>query len=455
MHTADLRHPNATLQQKLQALYRLRTGSKVNWDSTAYQSLLRSMGEPHRRLPPVFHVAGTNGKGSIVAFLRAILEAQGYRVHAYTSPHLQRVNERIRLAGEEISDSYLEELIDEISAQHSLENLSFFEITTALAFRAFSTVPGDVLLLEVGMGGRLDCTNVIDDPLVTVISRISRDHTEFLGETLPEIAAEKAGIIKKGRPCVVSAQGKSEEEAQIFPVLEKIASTRGAELHFYGRDWMCYGEEGRMILSHDGKKTLYPLPGLTGDHQIINAGAAIMALRCAAERLPVEERSIETGLKAVRWSGRLQLLDSAALGLTERVEVWLDSGHNDSAGDVLARQIQKWAEDDPMPVHLILGMLGHKDVHGFLSPMAPFLTGLSLVGIDDEKNVLSLPVLLEKAGSLVRTLDVQSFETVREALGALRSRIDGPCRILIAGSVYLAGSVLDLTTGSKDFSSGV
>jgi dihydrofolate synthase/folylpolyglutamate synthase len=314
MHQADLRHPRPSLQKKLLALYQLRTGSKVNWDATAYRTLLRDMGEPHKKLPPVIHVAGTNGKGSIVAFLRAMLEAQGYRVHAYTSPHLLRVNERIRLAGEDITDNLLERMIDEVYAQHSLAGLSFFEITTALAFRAFSAVPADVLLLEVGMGGRLDCTNVIEDPLVSVISRISYDHTEFLGGTLADIAAEKGGILKAGRPCVVGAQGPEDDTRGVLGVLETLADERSTPLLVYGRDWRSFESGGQMVFEARGERNVYPLPGLAGAHQILNAGAALMALRVVGDALPVSEEAKAQGLRRVVWPGRMQGLSRCLWG---------------------------------------------------------------------------------------------------------------------------------------------
>lgn len=455
MHQADLRHPRPSLQKKLLALYQLRTGSKVNWDATAYRTLLRDMGEPHKKLPPVIHVAGTNGKGSIVAFLRAMLEAQGYRVHAYTSPHLLRVNERIRLAGEDITDNLLERMIDEVYAQHSLAGLSFFEITTALAFRAFSAVPADVLLLEVGMGGRLDCTNVIEDPLVSVISRISYDHTEFLGGTLADIAAEKGGILKAGRPCVVGAQGPEDDTRGVLGVLETLADERSTPLLVYGRDWRSFESGGQMVFEARGERNVYPLPGLAGAHQILNAGAALMALRVVGDALPVSEEAKAQGLRRVVWPGRMQGLSPVSLGLPEDCEVWLDCGHNDSAGEVLAQQIRKWAADDPKPLHLVLGMLGHKDVRGFLAPFADQIESLTLVRITGEKNILTLQGFQNKAGDLVSSVPVRSFDDLSAAFCALRTEIDGRSRVLIAGSVYLAGGVLDFVQRNPVSTSGV
>ncbi len=443
MHQTDLRHPRPSLQKKLHALYQLRTGSKVNWDASAYRTLLRDLGDPQKKIPPVLHVAGTNGKGSIVAFLRAMLEAQGYRVHVYTSPHLLRVNERIRLAGQEISDERLEASIDTLFAQHSLDGLSFFEITTALAFREFSEVPADVLLLEVGMGGRLDCTNVIEDPLVSVISRISMDHTEFLGSTLAEIAAEKGGILKPGRPCVVGAQGGEDETRSVLSVLDTIAAEKSSPLLVYGRDWRSFESGGRMVFEVAGERSVCPLPTLVGAHQILNAGAALMALRLAGDRLATGENAQAEGLQRAVWPGRMQKLAPASFGLGEGFEVWLDSGHNDSAGEVLAQQIREWASDDPKPLHLVLGMLGNKDVHGFLRPFIPLVQSLGLVRIPGEKNVLTPEGLALKAGILALPSSIRSHETLEEAFAVLRQQARKPCRILIAGSVYLAGAVLE------------
>lgn len=400
------------------------------------------MGDPHLRLPPVIHVAGTNGKGSIVAFLRAILEAQGRRVHTYTSPHLQRVNERIVLAGAEIEDTHLERLIDEAQAQHNLSGLSFFEITTAIAFKAFAETPADVLLLEVGMGGRLDCTNVIASPLVSIISRISRDHTEFLGEEIAQIALEKAGIIKPGRPCVLSAQADGADGDAVLRAVAETAGALSAPIYAFGRHWRSISDGNGMVFEQGGEKHDFPMPALCGAHQVANAGAAIMALRLVSEELPVSADSIARGLRNVRWNGRLQKFGGPSLGLGEHTEVWLDSGHNDSAGYVLAQVIRGWTEDDPKPVRLVLGMLAHKDVRGFLAPLAGLVDGIYLTPIQGEPQGLTPARLREAAGDLTGSCAVQAFGSLPEALDAATS--DGPCRVLVAGSVYLAGDFLRL-----------
>lgn len=404
--------------------------------------MLRNMGDPHLRLPPVIHVAGTNGKGSIVAFLRAILEAQGNRVHTYTSPHLQRVNERIVLAGAEISDAYLERLIDEAQAQHNLADLSFFEITTAIAFEAFAETPADVLLLEVGMGGRLDCTNVIASPLVSIISRISRDHTEFLGEEIAQIALEKAGIIKPGRPCVLSAQADGADGDAVLRAVVEAAGAARAAVYAFGRDWRSFSEGGGMAFEQGDERLHLPAPALYGAHQIANAGAAIMALRLVSDALPVSADSIARGLQSVRWNGRLQKFAGPSLGLGEHTEVWLDSGHNDSAGEVLAQMIRGWTVDDPKPVRLVLGMLAHKDVRGFLAPLAGLVDGIYLTPIQGEAQGLTPARLREAAGDLTGSCPVQAFGALPEALEAAAA--GGLCRILVAGSVYLAGDFLSL-----------
>lgn len=447
MHLSDLRHDNPVLREKLKRLYALRTRSRVNWDAAGYRELLRSMGDPHLLLPPVIHVAGTNGKGSTVAFLRAMLEAQGYRVHAYTSPHLQRVNERIVLAGAEIADDHLERLIDEAQAQHALEGLSFFEITTAIAFRSFSETPADALLLEVGMGGRLDCTNIIPDALVTIISRVSRDHTEFLGENLAQIASEKAGIIKPGRPCVLGAQADGADGETVLRTIEAAAQQAGSALHVFGRDWRSFSDGGGMVFEHGGERLNFPAPALYGAHQVCNAGAAVMALRLVAGVLPASLVSLSRGLQAAHWRGRMQRLDEAALGLPAHAEVWLDSGHNDSAGAVLADVIRRWSADDPKPVRLVLGMLAHKDVRGFLAPLAGLADAVYLCGISGEVQGMTPEIFKERSGGGFPDAAVQACGDVLNALKAAAGADSRPCRILVAGSVYLAGDVLNLIAG--------
>lgn len=447
MHLSDLRHPKASLQKKLEALYARRTRSRVNWDSEGYIRLLHNMGDPHTKIPPVIHVAGTNGKGSIIAFLRSILEAQGYNVHSYTSPHLLRVNERFYVAGREISDDYLERMIDELQAQHNLEGLSFFEITTALAFKVFSENAADVVLLEVGMGGRLDCTNVIERPLATIISRISLDHTEFLGDSLSKIAAEKAGIIKPCVPCILSAQGGEEVTALVYEAVLEKAKLCSAPLLTYGREWTSFIDNESLTFGQEGRQAVrYPVPGLRGKHQAYNAGAALAALAAVSEDLSVEEEAIARGLASACWPGRLQKIDRSSLRMSGKGEIWLDCGHNDSAGEVLAQVTRDWAVDDPSPLLLILGMLAHKDARGFLDPLMPYIEEIFLTGIKGEEHSLRIDALKGRVEGSLNGKPLRVFSGVAEALYAARGH-EG--RILIAGSVYLAGDVLSLITPER------
>ncbi|MCB1783037.1 MAG: bifunctional folylpolyglutamate synthase/dihydrofolate synthase [Alphaproteobacteria bacterium] len=450
MHKADLVHDNLSLQQKLEQIFVLRKSSRVNWDQAGYFALLERLGNPQNNVPPVLHVAGTNGKGSMVALLRAVLEAAGYKVHAYTSPHLLRVNERIYLAGQEISDSYLEHLIDEVLAFEESRNLSFFEIMTALAFKAFRDVSADVLLLETGMGGRLDCTNVVEKPLATLISRVSMDHMEFLGDTLEGIAAEKAGIIKAGVPCVAGYQGDG--DAVVSRILIEAAQEKAAPLSLFGRDWRIAPDgSGGLRFSFDGEEHLWPWPGLEGVHQMYNAGAVLTALDLVKDVLPVSEKSMRKGFAAVSWPGRLQRFPAEAAGMPEDCVLWLDCGHNDSAGLALAAQAKLWAVgSDPRPLHLVLGMLGRKDVRAFLEPLWPFLASVRHVPISFEPSCLSAQAFEEIVrgfSSDQAGIYTGSFDSLQAALQDVVQDHAGPCRVLVAGSVYLAGDFMRLVQG--------
>ena len=305
-----------------------------------FLSLLERFGNPHLNLPPVIHVAGTNGKGSIIAMLRSILEAAGYKVHAYTSPHLIHVNERIYLAGENISDEYIERLIDDALGYIDNAPLSFFEVITAIAFKAFSNAPADIVLLEVGMGGLLDCTNVIEAPLVSVINRISMDHTDFLGNTLKEIAAQKAGIMKKSVPCVIGGQGQNGLDA--LDVFREKAQTVETELFISGQDWTIESNQDNVIYTTEEQREFYTFPALVGTHQILNMGVVLTALERIKTSFPIRKEAIETGLSSVIWPGRLQRLDLNWPTDIGAHEIWVDSGHNDSAGIAIAEQIVQW-----------------------------------------------------------------------------------------------------------------
>lgn len=401
------------------------------------ERLLAKLGHPERRLPPVVHVAGTNGKGSTVAFLRAMAEAAGARVHVYTSPHLVRFNERIRLAGSLIGDDDLADLLERVEAANTGDAITFFEVTTAAAFLAFAEVPADLLLLEVGLGGRLDATNVIDRPLVSLLTRISVDHTQFLGPTLADIAGEKAGIIKQNCPAIAGAQ----TDPVVETVFQARADALSAPLSRHGRDWSVVTTENGFRFQDSARTLDLPMPALLGTHQVGNAGLAIAAT--AHLPFPVGEQAIRSGLARVEWPARLQRLRRGALvnTLPQGWDLFLDGGHNDSAGEVLAAQLGRWTGDG-RPLDMIFGMLGSKRPLDFLSPLAPYIRRLRAVAIPGEPNSVSA----DDAADLARQagIDASASVDVTTALADLaRLGGNGPVtRVLICGSLYLAGTVL-------------
>ncbi|WP_374654961.1 folylpolyglutamate synthase/dihydrofolate synthase family protein [Dongia sp.] len=406
------------------------------------ERLLAAVGHPERRLPPVVHVAGTNGKGSVIAYLRAILEAAGYRVHVYTSPHLVRFHERIRLAGRLIDEHALIALLEECEQANGGTPITFFEITTVAAFLAFTREPADILLLETGLGGEFDATNVIDRPLASVLMPISFDHMQFLGDSLTKIALAKAGIIKRGRPAIVSPQP---DEA--MAVFEAKAAELGAPLHRFGREWSCDGELKTALRFTDsrGPRT-YPVPGLAGRHQFRNAGCAIATTALLAG-FTITDAHIAEGLRSVTWPARMQRLTGGPL--VERLpnptwELWLDGGHNAEAGEVIAAMLEDWRRQDGKPAHLIFGMLNTKDPAAFLKQLAPHVEDMAAVAIPGDHASLSVEECVA-AGAGVGLLS-QGYHSVEAALRAIVDAHDGgpkeSRRILICGSLYLAGTVL-------------
>lgn len=380
-----------SLAEKLETLYQLRGRAARKIEGrTAYQKLLKQLDNPHHRLPPVIHVAGTNGKGSVIAILKAILQTAGYRVHSFTSPHLIKFNERITLAGQEISNSDLEQLLDQVK---DTNELSFFEITTALAFKAFSQTPADIVLLETGIGGRLDCTNIIERPAATIITSISYDHTDILGETITAIAFEKAGIIKPDTACIIGKQSYPE----VLTVLEARAKEISAPLYH-------------------AKKTGPEPISLTGQHQIDNAATALTTLDALSKSFPVEKNHIATGLQNIHWPGRLQKLSHPS-----GKEIWLDGGHNEGAAQSLTTQLQRWQAQDGKALHLMIGMVRDKDQDSFLKHLAPYAASINMI-------------TLERTGKI-------SFD-----LSKALENIPQQDRVLITGSLYLAGHILSATT---------
>ena len=390
--------------------------------------LLHALGDPQEALPPVIHVAGTNGKGSTVAMLRAGLEGAGHRVHAYTSPHLVRFHERVRVAGELISEQALIAALDECEAANGGEPITYFEITTCAAILAFARTPADYTLLEVGLGGRLDATNVVERPRLTAITPISIDHAEFLGGTLPEIAGEKAGILKRGVPCVVSRQ----EEAALS-VIEARAERVGAPLLARGQHWHAFEERGRLVFQDERGLMDLPLPVLAGAHQVENAGTALAGLRA----LGIGEAGCEAAMARARWPARMQRLTSGPLvRAADRAELWLDGGHNPAAGLALADAL---ASMPRRPTHLVCGMLRSKDPTGFLEPLAAVVDGLRAVAIPGEDASFPAEALADAARSV--GIDAEASPGVEDAVRAVAEA--GPCvRVMICGSLYLAGSVL-------------
>ena len=390
--------------------------------------LLVALGNPQDSLPPVIHLAGTNGKGSTQAMIRAGLEGAGKSVHAYTSPHLARFHERIRLAGDLISEDHLTRVLDECYGANDGGNITYFEITTAAALLAFARTPADYTLLEVGLGGRLDATNVIDTPALTVITPVDLDHQQFLGDTLPEIAGEKAGIIKRGVPCVVGPQHDA-----ALDVIEARAARLGAPLLVYGQHWHVNEERGRLIYQDETGLLDLPLPALPGPHQITNAGAAIAALR----QLGCDEAACEAAMVNVFWPARMQHLTQGRIVERARpADLWLDGGHNPAAGVMLARTLAALPD---RPTHLICGMLNTKDIAGYLAPLAKVAQSLTAVSIPGEANTLPADVTAKAARDV--GMQAQVADSLDSALAAITAN-DPHARILICGSLYLAGHVL-------------
>jgi dihydrofolate synthase/folylpolyglutamate synthase len=392
------------------------------------ERLLSALGNPERRIPPVIHIAGTNGKGSTQAMIRAGLEAGGDRVHAYTSPHLARFHERIRLAGELISEDLLTRLLDDCVTANGGEEITFFEITTCAAFLAFARVPADWTLLEVGLGGRLDATNVIDQPRLTIITPVSLDHQAFLGDTVGAIAGEKAGIIKRGVPLIVGPQTEDG-----LRVIEARAARLGAPVLAFGQHWTVAEDRGRLVFQDESGLLDLPLPNLPGPHQIQNAGAAIAALR----QLGRDEAACEAAVSRAVWPARMQRLKHGPLiDLAPKVELWLDGGHNPAGGEAIAATLARMPSRE---THVVCGMLNTKDVRGYMAPLAPHVRRLHAVSIPGEKN--TLPAEVTRDAALAVGIDAVTAGSVAEALAAIAAT-SPEARVLISGSLYLAGSVL-------------
>ncbi|WJS83696.1 folylpolyglutamate synthase/dihydrofolate synthase family protein [Paracoccus sp. TOH] len=390
--------------------------------------ILAALGNPERRIPPAIHIAGTNGKGSTQAMIRAGLESAGLRVHAYTSPHLAQFHERIRLAGALIPEADLAATLEECEAANGGAPITFFEITTAAAFLAFSRTPADYTLLEVGLGGRLDATNVIESPVLTVITPISIDHTQYLGETLAEITAEKAGILKRRVPCIVAPQ-----EPAARAVIEQKAERLFAPLRIARQDWDSRREGDALVYQDEHGLMDLPLPALPGPHQIVNAGTAIAALR----ELGFGRVEARAAVTEAEWPARMQRLSRGPLvEAAGGCELWLDGGHNPAGGEAVAATLAAMARK---PTHLVCGMLNTKDVAGYMRPLTGVAQSLTAVAIPGEPNTLPAEDTAAAAASvgLAAAIAPDALTAVR------RLAADQPgARILICGSLYLAGQVL-------------
>ena len=395
--------------------------------------LLDELGRPHEALPPVFHVTGTNGKGSTCAYLRAILEASGRRVHVFTSPHLVRFNERIRLAGDLISDDALVALLEEVETVNAGEPITFFEIIGAAAFLAFSRVLADALVLEVGMGGRLDATNVVARTAASIITPVSLDHMAFLGDTVAAIAREKAGILKPGCPGIIGPQ-----TADAADVIARYARSVGAPLRRFGQEWTVAPTASGLRYEGPRWRLDLPAPGLLGRHQYDNAGGALAALEAFDPDLP--PAALAAGIAGVQWPARLQRLAHGPLAaaLPPGSELWLDGGHNVACAEAVATELRRWPA---MPTHLVFAMLDNRDPKAFLRVLAPLADSLEAVAIPGEHKSWSAAAAADAAAAV--GIPATPAADVGAGVAAITARSGGrPVRVLICGSLYLAGVVL-------------
>jgi dihydrofolate synthase/folylpolyglutamate synthase len=395
--TLDCDHQNPIIEKRLEEIYNLHTENSVfRLDKGPYIDLLAKLGNPHLNLPPTIHVAGTNGKGSTIAFLKSIYEAAGLSVHVYTSPHLIQFNERIVLGGAQITDDQLLHYFDMIDVANDGTSITFFEYTTALAFKSFADHPADICLLETGLGGRLDCTNVIQNPLATIITPIGYDHTEWLGPDIKAIAGEKAGIIKAGVPCFISPQ--SHDVIDVF-------INKADDLH-------------TSCIQVSRNDTLPPL-GLIGDHQKDNASVAIEIVKNSHP--DINDEAIEKGLQNTKWPARMEKISNA-------LDIWFDCGHNAEGAKTIAEQLKQWKINDPdMPIHLVLGLAADKNPNEFLKPIAPYINTLTCINLLNARNPQSGEALKKRIH--VWNKDITTSHKIETM--PLTSRT------LICGSLYL------------------
>ena len=400
--------------------------------------LCAALGDPQDRLPPVIHVAGTNGKGSTVAYLRAMAEAAGLKVHVFTSPHLVRFAERIRLAGTLIADDHLADVLDRVEAANAGQAITFFEITTAAAFVAFAEVPADLCIVEVGLGGILDATNVVARPAVSVIAPIDIDHREFLGDTIAKIAVEKAGVIKPEAPAVSARQDPEAED-----VLDTAAALAGVDLTLMGRDFDAWNERGRLLVQMQDRLLDLPAPSLPGEHQFANAGLAVAALLALADPR-IDEAAMGRGIAAAVWPARFQRLTAGPLAERAKAagaDLWLDGGHNPHAGRAVSRAVSDLAARDGRPVALIAGLLANKDAPGFFGPFRGVAAKVFSVTFEGHAAASAAETA---ASAELAGLRAAACDSVEDALDRALQLEPTP-HVLICGSLYLAGEILAMS----------
>jgi len=406
---------------------------KIDLSLDRIARLLDALGQPHEALPSTVHIAGTNGKGSTLAFLKAMAEAGGRSVHAYSSPHLVRFNERIVLNGAPVGDEALAAALDRVEAANDGQSITFFEITTALAFLLFAETPADLLILETGLGGRFDATNVITRPIATAITPISLDHREFLGDDVADIAREKAGIFKPGVAAFSGPQTQAPREALI-----RAAERIGAPFEWFGQDFSAHLERGGLVYQDQGRVMDLPAPSLRGAHQAQNAGlAARLALH-----IGLDKSAIAAGLKGARWPARMQLIETGPLSevaAPEGAELWLDAAHNPGGAEVLAAALSELQARDDKPLILVMGAMANKDLDGICAPFAGLAAELIAVPLTGEPNAADpghIAAAAAEAG--VRAGLAPSLRAgVAEAVAR-----HGAARIVMFGSLRLAAEAL-------------
>ena len=405
----------------------------IDFDLTRIQELLANLGNPQDKLPPVIHVAGTNGKGSTIAFLKAIFEAAGYKVHRYTSPHLISFNERITIAGSDISDKLLDQVAEECKQAAGDIKVTFFEGTTAMAFLAFSKIDADIVLLETGMGGRLDATNMVSNPLLSIITSISYDHTEYLGDTLAKIAKEKAGIMKHQVPCVIGYQYDESMES-----LENSSADIGTPLFRYGSEWKIQRSEDGFFYIEGENALKLPKPSLFGPHQYLNAGNAVAAIQCISERFNITNEHISKGIETASWAARMERITRGALLnlIDDGWEIWLDGAHNKAASQMLSHVADEWSDK---PLFAIAGITKGRKCDDFFLPLKDKVQHVCGIRVESEPSAYSAEEVSRQISQI--GIDTSPADDIEDAIKQIKQKSDKPSRILICGSLYLAGDI--------------